>query len=705
MLASAAPHALVVGHAPERMNFKATMDAAASGPIASFESVSVKYDGFVEVVVAGTSKPGRAQVELAAEMLKKKNLKTTQKLHPLYGRKVKGVLTLSLLADRILCQMKRKPDRSGEGVVLEMLFRRIATVGAVGDAIYIVCRRPSDPNGAFNCHKITLQKGPSKAEELAFFLSVYAKNDFMAGSQTPTTPRRATMATPQRKNASPLSEELGGFGGLSFSPSTPAATPAAQFRGFKSGSSEVEFFSPEKDGDGDGDGDGEDVGDVPQTPASPGCADLELQDQFGFGDSSVLHASMLEHDHDLDLTGFSNSKASAGVPQSWLSPELPKRIQGLFSGFGGESEAAAAIGLSSSPTKRREGDIRSRSLPGSPKMSPKVGASDAMPFFASELSKRVLGLFPGFGKDNGEEGAAGADGEHALKRSPQSQSLRYLNADIRRDDEILTPLTPLKGRAAGAAGAGAAAGAAGAATSTQAGVKAIPTFGSELSRRVQGLFTGFDSSPFRRVDQKSIKLQHLDAEIKKVKPSMFASCPDLSSLGGSSCDVLDGVDLEELKGFSSQMRYLGKVSIPEEMNGSEESFGRINAAKDHLRTQNGNCTVNMTVSATHVNFESLADGALALWFSRTLNDIVRIDRTDETWVTITFTPEANQGEGEDEEGGFDDSFFGGGDEEEEVQEGSGGHIVQVFDLPTEEEAMDLCATLTKHLGESNNLFV
>lgn len=117
-------------------------------------------------------------------MLKKKNLKTTQKLHPLYGRKVKGVLTLSLLADRILCQMKRKPDRSGEGVVLEMLFRRIATVGAVGDAIYIVCRRPSDPNGAFNCHKITLQKGPSKAEELAFFLSVYAKNDFMAGSQT-----------------------------------------------------------------------------------------------------------------------------------------------------------------------------------------------------------------------------------------------------------------------------------------------------------------------------------------------------------------------------------------------------------------------------------------------------------------------------------------------------------------------------------------
>lgn len=143
-----------------------------------------RYDGFVEVVVAGTSKPGRAQVELAAEMLKKKNLKTTQKLHPLYGRKVKGVLTLSLLADRILCQMKRKPDRSGEGVVLEMLFRRIATVGAVGDAIYIVCRRPSDPNGAFNCHKITLQKGPSKAEELAFFLSVYAKNDFMAGSQT-----------------------------------------------------------------------------------------------------------------------------------------------------------------------------------------------------------------------------------------------------------------------------------------------------------------------------------------------------------------------------------------------------------------------------------------------------------------------------------------------------------------------------------------
>ena len=143
-----------------------------------------RYDGFVEVVVGGATKPGRAQVELAAEMLLKKNLKTTQKLHPLYGRKVKGTLTLAVLADRIVCQVKGKPERAREGVVLEMLFRRIATVGSVGDAVYIVCRRPSDQNGAFNCHKLTIQKGASKAEELAFYLSISAKNDFTAGSQT-----------------------------------------------------------------------------------------------------------------------------------------------------------------------------------------------------------------------------------------------------------------------------------------------------------------------------------------------------------------------------------------------------------------------------------------------------------------------------------------------------------------------------------------
>ena len=551
------------------------------------------------------------------------------------------------------------------------------------------------------------------------------------------------MLTPQKKDATStaLASQVGGDSpclvgfGASFSPG--ASTPLS----LRSGSS-VEFFSPGSSPNASaGSAAVVTSDDVPLTPATPasavGCDDLELHDQFGFGDSSVLHASMLEHNADLDLSGFANATTSPpGVPQSWLTPELPKRIKGLFAGFGngfddgdGGDAGGSPMRDTQSPTTRREGDIReSRSLPGSPTLSPRSKAANSMPFFASELSKRVLGLFPGFGKEEEEELVGGgrhvvAGGDVALKRSPQSHSLRNLNADIRRNDIILTPPQPaaksriVAGTGEGGAGVDAGAGRGRFGTDSATG-KAIPTFGSELSRRVQGLFNGFESSPFRRADQKSVKLQRLDAEIKgRVKASMFASCPDLTALGGSSTDVLDGVDLEELKGFSAQMRYLGKVTVPEEMNSSEEeSFDRINAAKDHLRAQNGNCTVNMTVSATHVNFESLSDGALALWFSRTLNDIVRIDRTDETWVTITFTPEVKLEDGDEFDGNGDFSSEGGfgdeedGDEEQEQEEeqdaeGREGHIVQVFVLPTEEEAMDLCAALTEHLGDSNNLFV
>ena len=59
------------------------------------------------------------------------------------GRKVKGVLQLSVHEDRLLCEVKG--TLSAEGVALEMLFRRIAAVGNVNDAVFIVCRKPSDP--------------------------------------------------------------------------------------------------------------------------------------------------------------------------------------------------------------------------------------------------------------------------------------------------------------------------------------------------------------------------------------------------------------------------------------------------------------------------------------------------------------------------------------------------------------------------------
>ena len=74
-------------------------------------------------------------------------------------------------------------------------------------------------------------------------------------------------------------------------------------------------------------------------------------------------------------------------------------------------------------------------------------------------------------------------------------------------------------------------------------------------------------------------------------------------------------------------------------------------------------------------------------------------------MTITFTPEVKQEM--DDIDGFDDDFAcedGFGDDDDDAEEKE-GHIVQVFVLPTEEEAMDLCAALTEHLGESNNLFV
>jgi hypothetical protein len=39
---------------------------------------------------------------------------------------------------------------------------QIATVGSVGNAVLIICRRPSDPSGTFNCHKLTVLKGAAK---------------------------------------------------------------------------------------------------------------------------------------------------------------------------------------------------------------------------------------------------------------------------------------------------------------------------------------------------------------------------------------------------------------------------------------------------------------------------------------------------------------------------------------------------------------
>jgi hypothetical protein len=485
---------------------------------------------------------------------------------PASGRKVKGVLALSVLEDRLLCEVKG--STSAEGVALEMLFRRIAAVGSVNDAVFVVCRLPSDPKGAYHCHKISIVKGSSIAENLCIVLSVASKDSFQTGAKTPTTLRKV-MSTPMKRKESTLDV-------------TPLPTPVragaaheTDMHGFGSpeslslnaspiGSCEVTFFSPTSDA---GRSPLSQSGFSPEIATSPERHDdMELQDQFGFGDGSVLHASMLENNEEMDLSGFSEGGM---VPTTWLKSEtLSNRVQDLFDGFGEGNRSASpttqvgkVFQTGASPEKR------SLSLPGSPTSGRRSADGNGVPIFKSELSKRVNGLFTGF---EAEDAAKPGDG--IIGRSPQSKALHQLSEDMRGGSiasieeikrSVITDGAPAEERAA----------------------KALPVFKSELSRRVEGLFSGFEGSPFRRTDRKSVKLMQLEKEITKVEPSMFSSCPDLSVAG--STDVLEGMDMEALVGFTCAVRYLGKSLVPGEIDSSEESFGRVMDAKERLLKQDG----------------------------------------------------------------------------------------------------------------------
>lgn len=55
-----------------------------------------RYEGFLIVNTPENGRPGQREILYAAEMLRKKNAKTTQSLNPLYARRIKGVLVLAV---------------------------------------------------------------------------------------------------------------------------------------------------------------------------------------------------------------------------------------------------------------------------------------------------------------------------------------------------------------------------------------------------------------------------------------------------------------------------------------------------------------------------------------------------------------------------------------------------------------------------------
>ena len=137
---------------------------------------------------------------------------------------------------------------------------------------------------------------------------------------------------------------------------------------------------------------------------------------------------------------------------------------------------------------------------------------------------------------------------------------------------------------------------------------------------------------------------------------------------------LDDFGQSDLR-FQTVVTYMGKLLIDEEINDDEASFRKVIAAKETLRNEKRPTVVKMQVSSSHLQFKSTGD-SYAMWFIRAINDIVRVDRVEESWIIITFTPEAFKCDT--------------ADKIDVVQGNAGctpedGHVIQVFSLPSEEE--------------------
>jgi len=287
--------------------------------------------------------------------------------------------------------------------------------------------------------------------------------------------------------------------------------------------------------------------------------------------------------------------------------------------------------------------------------------------FKSELSSRVNNLFGGFDMT-------------PVKSTPDKSSrLQQLESNIRDTPvDVSSPQQP----------AGGVAGVQGGKQKRSQSIKTMPIFASELTKRVQALFTGFDATPMKLAPTRRLRtdIQTIDDKEVETEEQPFGHITF-----GTELDDFGQSDLR----FQTVVTYMGKLLIDEEINDDEASFRKVIAAKETLRNEKRPTVVKMQVSSSHLQFKSTGD-SYAMWFIRANNDIVRVDRVEESWIIITFTPEAFKCDT--------------ADKIDVVQGNAGctpedGHVIQVFSLPSEEEAMDLSEVLSHLIAESTNLFV
>lgn len=281
--------------------------------------------------------------------------------------------------------------------------------------------------------------------------------------------------------------------------------------------------------------------------------------------------------------------------------------------------------------------------------SARLSVDDAgVPVFPSELNRRVAALFSGFDATAPDDDTkAAAQTATPPVTRPDSRTLRHLDENVRGitngADDATVSSSPLF-RAASTDPSG------------------LPVFAGELSRRVQSLFTGFAPTPTRDNAHKvkSLPLQRLEAEIDGVPAaSMFGSMKDLSKSPGGDDDnidaavsdlgeVLRGLDIEGFaecslclkpgahgadwfriktcgcqfhacciklwrteahnlcpkcgKGISNSVffaKYMGRLLVPHEMDGTDASFDHVIRIKGELQEANRPCMVKLKVSSEY----------------------------------------------------------------------------------------------------------
>jgi len=117
-------------------------------------SVKVKYLGFVHSDMKGEGRPGMAQCRLAHDMMVKKNLKKTRKIHPLFARGFDTQLRMEISNKGLYVALPESESQDGqEACLMNQQMHKIAFVASITKNLYILMKRVgSKKPGQFKCH-------------------------------------------------------------------------------------------------------------------------------------------------------------------------------------------------------------------------------------------------------------------------------------------------------------------------------------------------------------------------------------------------------------------------------------------------------------------------------------------------------------------------------------------------------------------------